>query len=172
MKVKLANATNGQTIIACIIIPGGIALPSLTDGWKFNFRRHSRLPGAQTYILVCEDTPEMIEGCLIFMMNDQVEPYMSYIEIAPHNQGKNRKLFLVAECLIAFACRLSFIYGSDAYQGWLAFDVLEEKKEGEIRLMALYCKKYGALRIGDTTRLVIPPEAGEKLIDTFLSGEI
>jgi hypothetical protein len=88
--------------------------------------------------------------------------------ISPHNQGKTRQYNHVAECLIAFACRLSFIYGSEAYKGWLAFDVLEENKEDEIRLMTLYCQKYGALRIGVTTRLVIPPEAGEQLIVTFL----
>lgn len=93
---------------------------------------------------------------------------MSYVEISPHNQGKNKRYAHVAECLIAFACRLSFIHGSGAFKGWLAFDVLEEKKENEIRLMALYCGKYGALRFGETTTLVIPPEAGEKLIDAFL----
>lgn len=168
MKVNLISATNGQTVSASVLPPGDIPLPSLTDGWRFNFRRHSRLPGTQTYIIVCEETPIIIEGCLIFMMRDQVEPYMSYVEIAPHNHGKNRQYNYVAECLIAFACRLSFIHGSGAFKGWLAFDVLEEKKENEIRLMTLYCQKYGALRLGETTTLVIPPEAGEKLIDTFL----
>lgn len=168
MKVKLVNATNGQNVSASIIHPRDIPLPSLTDGWRFNFRRHSRLPGAQTYIIVCEETPGIIEGCMIFIMRDHVEPYMSFIEISPLNKGKHRRYNLVAECLIAFACRLSFLHGSGAYKGWLAFDVFEEKKEDEIRLMTLYCRKYGALRLGETTTLVIPPEAGEKLIDTFL----
>lgn len=168
MKVKLLNATTGQTVIASIIVPRDIPLPSLTDGWKFNFRKHSRLQGSQTYILTCAETPGVIEGCLIFMMRDQVEPYMSYVEISPHNQGRNRQYNYVAESLIAFACRLSFIQGSEAFKGWLTFDVLEEKKVNAIRLMTLYCRKYGALRFGETTTLVIPPEAGEKLIDTFL----
>jgi hypothetical protein len=93
---------------------------------------------------------------------------MSYVEISPHNQGKSKQYNLVAECLIAFACRLSFIHGSGTFKGWLAFNVLEEKKENEIRLMTLYCQKYGALRLGKSSTLVIPPEAGEKLIDIFL----
>jgi len=168
MKVSLLNATSGQTVSASIISAGNFPLPSLTDGWRFNFRKNSRLPGAQTYILVTAETPGIIEGCLIFIMRNQLEPYMSYVEISPHNQGKNKRYSHVAECLIAFACRLSFIHGSGAFKGWLAFDVLEEKKENEIRLMALYCREYGALRFGETTTLVIPPETGEKLIDTFL----
>ncbi len=168
MKVTLVNTTNRLTVNASIIPPGDIPLPSMTDGWRFNFRRHSRLPGAQTYVIVCEETPVIIEGCLIFKMRDQVEPYISFVEISPHNQGENRQYNHVAECLIAFACRLSFIHGSGAFKGWLAFDVLEENKENEIRLMTLYCRKYGALRIGKTTTLVIPPEAGENLMDTFL----
>lgn len=168
MKVKLVNAANGQAVSAGINTPGDVPLPSLTDGWRFNFRKHSRLNGAQTYILTCAETPGVIEGCLIFMMRDQAEPYMSYVEISPHNQGRNKQYKYVAECLIAFACRLSFIQGSGAFKGWLTFDVLEEKKENEIKLITLYCRKYGALRFGETTTLVIPPEAGEKLIDTFL----
>lgn len=168
MKVKLVQATGGQTVSANIITPGDIPLPSLTEGWRFNFRKNSRLQGAQTYIITCEETSGTIEGCLIFIMRNQLEPYMAYVEISPHNKGKNRRYLHVAECLIAFACRLSFMHGSGAFQGWLTFDVLEEKKENEIRLMALYCRKYGALRFEETTTLVIPPEAGEKLIDTFL----
>jgi hypothetical protein len=168
MKASLVNTTNGQRVSASILPPGNVPLPSLTDGWRFNFRKHSRSPGVQTYVIICAETPVIIEGCLIFMMRDQVEPYMSYVDISPHNQGENSQYDHVAECLIAFACKLSFINGSGAYKGWLVFDVLEENKENEIRPMTLYCRKYGALRIGKTTTLVIPPEAGENLMDTFL----
>jgi hypothetical protein len=35
----------------------------------------------------------------------------------------------------------------------------EEDKKDEIKLMALYSKKYNALKFGDTT-MVIPPEGG------------
>lgn len=100
-------------------------------------------------------------------MKDKIEPYMAFIEIAPHNKSGNRKYDKVAGCLIAFACRLSFIYGEGDYKGWLAFDVLEEQKENEIKLMSLYSKKYNALRFGTTT-MVIPPDGSEKLINEFL----
>lgn len=96
---------------------------------------------------------------------------MAYIEIASHNKGKSKQHDHVAGCLIAFASRLSFIHGKDFYKGWLAFAVLEAQKEDEIKLMAIYSQKYGALKFGDTT-MVISPEAGEKLIHKFLNSEI
>lgn len=148
--------------------PFGLTLPSLTDGWRFNFKKHSKKTGFQTYVLVCDETPDIIEGCLIFHMKETVEPYMAYVEIAPHNKGKSKRFDKVAGCLIAFACRLSFIHGKDYYRGWLTFDVLEKNKEDEIKLMAVYCQKYGALRYSETT-MVITPEAGEQLIIKFLN---
>lgn len=94
---------------------------------------------------------------------------MAYIEIAPHNRHNNRKLRNVAECLIAFACRLSFIHGKGDFLGWLAFDVLEESEEDQIKLMTLYSTRYKALRLGNTTTMLIQPEDGEELINDFLN---
>ncbi len=94
---------------------------------------------------------------------------MAYIEVAPINKGGNKEKENVAACLIAFACRLSFINGEDDYQGWLAFDVLEESKEDETKLMAMYSKKYYALKFSETT-MVIPPKGGEILINEFLNS--
>ena len=100
-------------------------------------------------------------------MKEKVEPYMAYIEIAPQNKGKDKRYDLVAGCLIAYACRLSTLYGKGVYHRWLAFDVFEEKKEDKIRLMALYSTKYHALRYGDTT-MVISPANGKRLIEHYL----
>lgn len=96
---------------------------------------------------------------------------MAYIEIAPQNKGKEKEFEKVAGCLIAYACRLSFILGEDDYKGWLAFDALEEKEEDRIKLMTLYSKKYKAYKFGETTML-IRPEDGEKLIEKFLDNNL
>ncbi len=167
MKVKILRLKDKKIVDAEIKKAESIRLPDIRDGWRFNFRKHSKDRLAQTYILIDPKEPLIIQGCLIFKLENQ-EPYMSYIETAPHNQGKGRKYDLVAGCLIAYACKLSFIQGEGHFKGWLAFDVLEENKEDEIKLMAVYCKKYGALVFEETT-LVITPEAGEKLIDEFLN---
>ncbi|MCF0056334.1 hypothetical protein [Dyadobacter sp. CY356] len=168
MKVKIFRISDRQTIEAQIIQPSGLSIPSITDGWRFNLKKHSKRAGFQTYILVKEATPKIIEGCLTFQLRETVEPYMAYIEIAPHNKGKTKIHDHVAGCLIAFACRLSFIYGLEHFKGWLAFDVMEENKEDELKLMAVYCEKYGALKWRDKT-MVISPEAGEQLITKFLN---
>jgi hypothetical protein len=167
MKVKILKFANSETVTALIKHATGLILLSLGDGWRFNFNKHSKKRAFQTYVLVCDSTPNIIEGCLTFQLRDTVEPYMAYIEVAPHNKGEAKLYDKVAGCLIAYACRLSFINGVEHFKGWLTFDVMEESKQDEIKLMAVYCKKYGALKWGDTT-MVISPEAGEKLIDTFL----
>ena len=167
MNIKIFRVLDGQAVDAKIIQASGLILPSITDGWRFNFKKHSKKTGFQTYVLVTEEMPEIIEGCLIFQLKESVEPYLAYIEIAPNNKGKAKKYDNVAGCLIAFASRLSFIFGVEHFKGWLAFDVLEESKEDEVKLMPVYCQKYGALKWGETT-MVISPEIGEKLIAKFL----
>lgn len=173
MKVKILRVKDNLLVDADILDSKieKINLPSgVVDGWRFDFKKNSKGSGYHAYALVCEDSPTIVEGCLIFEMRGKVEPYMAYVEIAPHNRYDDRKYERVAGCLIAFACRLSFKTDDDVYKGWLAFDVREEKKEDEIKLMAMYSIKYNAskLNFSDTT-MVIPPEGSEKLINEFLN---
>jgi hypothetical protein len=168
MKVKIVRLNDNETVDASIIKGKGFALPSLTEGWRFNIKKHARRTDFQTFVLVTDKSPDVIEGCVIFKMKDFAEPYMAYIEVAPHNRGIDKLYDHVAGCMIAFACRLSFIHGVGHFRGWLAFDVIEQHKEDEIRLMSIYCQKYGALRWGETT-MVISPEAGENLINRYLN---
>ena len=170
MKVKILKVKDNTSIDAQILNSKSIkiTLPSFNDGWRFDFNKHAKKTGFETYVLVKEETPNIVEGCLIFEMKDKIEPYMAFVEVAPHNYGKVKEHEKVAGCLIAFGCRLSFMKGSDEFKGWLAFDVLEEVKENEIKLMALYSTEYNALKFGETTML-IPPQGGEKLINEFLN---
>lgn len=168
MKIKLENAATGETVVAEIKKPGSIALPSIQENWRFNFHKHAKLPNATAYVLTNVETPEVIEGCLIFQMLEKQEPHMAFVEVAPHNRGNNRKVNLVAECLIAFACRLSFQQGEGDYKGWLSFTVSESDPKDQIKLMALYSEKYGAIRVDKTTTMFIDPEGGESLIERYL----
>lgn len=90
---------------------------------------------------------------------------MAYVEVAPHNRGNLKKNDRVAGCLIAFACRLSFKNGND---GYLAFDVIEDNVEHSQKLMQVYSQKYGAVRLGETTTMIILPEGSEMLIEEYL----
>lgn len=170
MKVKILRIVDNTLIDAQILDARSIEimLPSITDGWRFNFNKHVKRTDFEIYVLVRDETPNIIEGCLTFEMKEKIDPYMAFLEVAPHNYGNDKEYERVAGCLIAFACRLSFMKADEVYRGWLAFDVLEEKKEDEVKLMAVYSTRYGALKYTDTT-MVIPPAGGQKLIDEFLN---
>ena len=87
MNVKIISvATNGE--IKAIIKPGKAAqLPSMHDNWRFNFDKQiKKLANATAYVLVAEETPDVVEGCMIFQMVDQIRPNMAFVEIAPHNK--------------------------------------------------------------------------------------
>lgn len=140
-------------------------LPSITEGWRFNFNKHSKSRDYKTYILTTLNTPEIIEGCLIINIKMPFQVYMAFVEVAPHNKGETKKYDKVAGSLIAFACRQSFINDKE---GYLAFDVLEKNKEDEVKLMKLYSQKYRAVRLDNSTTMVILPEGSEKLIDEYL----
>lgn len=144
---------------------GDPTLPTITDGWRFNFRKHSKPKGYETYVLSKVNSPSLIEGCLIIHHHNVGQTYMAYIELAPHNRGDLKKNDRVAGCLIAFACRLSFKNGND---GYLAFDVIENNEEDAEKLMQVYSQKYGAVRLGETTTMIILPEGSELLIEEYL----
>src|SRR5687768_8497152 len=119
MRVRILRVNTKEETPAQIVTSGKRKLPSIHDGWRFNFSKHAKSKGALAYVLVTEESPDIIEGCLIYKMMDDEQPYMAYLEIAPHNKGVSRRYDLVAGCLIAFACRLSFQLGKGDYLGWL-----------------------------------------------------
>lgn len=139
------------------------------QGWRFSFDKQiGRLANATAYILTADETPDEIEGCMIFQMQGKVVPYMAFIEIGPHNKEVPKRYDHVAGCLIAFASKLSLDLDEEGvYQGWLSFDVMEADPGDQIKLMAVYSKKYGALRVDETT-MSIGPEQGAILIQQYL----
>jgi len=168
-KARILKVSTDELVDAWIRSAKAPELPSVQTGWRFNFGKRLReLSGAKAYILVSLETPDVAEGAMIFQMENKTVPYMAYLEIAPHNKSVTKKYDYVAGCLIAFACRQSFIQGQDAYQGWLTFDVREENPKDQTKLMAVYSSKYKAQRISDTTTMVIGPDEGQYLIEEYL----
>ncbi|NET80394.1 MAG: hypothetical protein F6K60_32315 [Okeania sp. SIO1F9] len=167
MTVKLLKVAS-KDLVNGVIRKGKIKeMPSIQTGWQFNFNKHIKLPNSQTYVLVTEENPDIIEGCLVFQMQDKVVPYLAYVEVAPHNKTKSKRHSLVAGCLIAYACKLSFEQGKNFHQGYLTFDVMEENEEDQNKLMKLYRTKYNAIRVAETTMLIVPKE-GKTLIELYL----
>lgn len=168
MNVKILRVATDELAGATIKHGRSIQLPSLHEGWKFNFDKLlKKLKNATAYVLVTDETPDIIEGCLIFQMLDKTVPYMAYLEVAPHNKEKPKRYEYVAGCLIAFAFKQSLIQAKGDYKGWLTFDVSEELPEDQNKLMALYSKKYDAVKVDETTMFIMD-EAGNKLIEKYL----
>lgn len=168
MEVKILEITTDELRTALIQEEGAGQLPSMHNAWRFNFAKQlQKLSGARAYVLVTKETPAIIEGCMIFQMKDKILPYINFIEVAPHNRGKNRKYDRVAGCLIAFAFKQSLLLGKGDFNGFLAFDVLEETEEETKKLIRHYSSKYNAKLFKDT-RMVIIDKDGEALIEKYL----
>jgi len=156
MKVKIIRTATSEEVDAFIKKSNVTEMPSIQQGWRFNFDKElKKLKNATGYLLVTDETPDIIEGCMIFQLIDKKEPYMAFVEVAPHNKKYAKIYDHVAGCLIAFAYQLSVTEGAGDYNSMLQFDVMEEKKEDGVKLMALYSTKYNAKRWGNTTMVIM-----------------
>lgn len=169
MKVKVIKVETQEEVDAQIKKGKPHELPSMQQDWRFNFDKEiKKLKHATGYIVVTEETPDIVEGCMIFQLIDKKEPYMAFVEVAPHNKKDKRKYDHVAGCLIAYAYLLSLIEGWEHYKGYLQFDVLEQDKKNEKKLMGVYSTKYNAKRLGQGTTMVIADDDGDALIAKYL----
>lgn len=170
MKVKILRVHDDKLVFGLVRKGVKTEMPSIQNGWRFNFAKHIKKPSSEAYVLVKEDTPETVEGCMIYQVLDNGIQYMAFLEVAPHNRLPDRTHDLVAGCLIAFACKQSMRLGKNHHKGWLVFDVQEDSKEDEIKLMAVYSEKYKAVNVDETT-MWISPENGELLIEEYLNSK-
>lgn len=170
MKIKIIVLGTGNKVDALIKEAKISDMPSIQEYWRFDFKKQMKnLKNATGYILVREDTPQVIEGCMIFQLVNKREPYLAFVEVALHNKGDEKRHDHVAGCLIAFAFKLSLIKGIGEFNGALHFKVGEKRKEDEIKLMTLYSTKYNAYRLGDSKIMAIYDADGEELIQRYLS---
>ena len=170
MKVKIVEVDSEQLFSAEIREGEKKELPSLTAGWVFNFSKHSRAKGKRTFALVKEDSPTIIEGCMIFSMHETLGAYMDYLEVAPHNLGSNGKHKKVAGCLIAYACGLSFKEAALRDKGILTFKAFGEDRESQKRLEELYRTKYKAI-MNPWGYMEIHPDQSKELIREYLNDK-
>lgn len=86
--------------------------------WQFDWQEQLKLNDRETYKLVIENNPKIIQG-LISLSDQDDHIYMHLIESAKFNKGKAKIYAGVPGNLVAFACKLSF---DKDYDGYLAFD--------------------------------------------------
>src|SRR5680860_1292131 len=94
MNVKIIELNTQSEVKSKISLvnKGKSKLPSINDGWRFNFNKHSKAKDFETYILITDKTPEIIEGCLIINTKNQFQVYMAFVEVAPHNRGGKKNM--------------------------------------------------------------------------------
>lgn len=161
MKVQVKDTLSGKLVPAEIMDANFNDMPFKKDGWHFTWRELFRKQGAVFYKLVLDDSPQKIEGMIMLRLLDEGIVYMDCIEVAPHNYGSKGRYDLVAGCLIAYGCRLSFELGKASYNGYLLF-------ESKTVLIEMYQNKYGATWAMMGQRMFFTPEAGIKLMELYL----
>jgi hypothetical protein len=160
MKILLLD-TERAKLFAAQLLPAVLKdMKTITEGWYFNWRRQFALPNSKAFKIVTGN-PERIEGLMIFQILNKEEPYMAYLESAPHNRGNKKEFDYVAGCLIAKACQLSTLEGAGHFRGFLSFQCMDEE------VIRVYHHKYGAYRV-NKTYMFIDPKTGNELVDRYL----
>ncbi|MGV3610331.1 MAG: hypothetical protein ACO1N0_05250 [Fluviicola sp.] len=170
MKVRILEVDSDELISAEIRKGDEKEMPSITDGWVFNFNRHSLSKGKRAFVLVKEDSPTIIEGCMIFSIHETFGPFMDYLEVAPHNLGSTGKYKRVAGCLIAYACGRSFKDGVGFNRGVLTFKAFAEDESSQRYLEELYRTKYLAVK-NPFGYMEIYTDQSKFLINEYLNDE-
>lgn len=161
MKIQLKEANTFKVHQGQILKIGPKEMPLKKDGWRFSWKKLAMVEGAQFYKINRIDSPEIIEGVLMFTLINDEMLYMNNVEVAPHNYGNGGKYENVAGCLISFACMKSFELGRRNYLGFLSF-------ESKTELIEFYQEKYGATwAMGQ--KMFIDPIAGRRLIGKYLN---
>ncbi len=144
MKVLIVEVSSGEFVKSQIRDGILTELPSHLN-WDFNFAKKARERGKSVYVLVKEESPAIIEGCMVFSIHEILGAFLDLLEVAPHNKGRNGKYKRISGCLIAYACGLSFEKGKNEDKGILTFKAMGKEQDSSLRLEKYYREKYGAL---------------------------
>jgi len=158
LQVLLFDNQKDRLVEAEIVKAAKSDLPLKKDGWRFNWKIAFGAKDSKTFILKLKGNSDATQGVLQLSEFEGVL-IMNLVEIAPHNQGKNKHFEYVAGCLIAFGCNESFKLNTH-YKGFLSF-------ETKTKLRDWYRKKYYA-NDAMGNKMFIWPEDGVKLIKEFL----
>jgi hypothetical protein len=147
---SIENAETGEALETFVFHVSEADLKSVTPkaGWLFDWKYELAQPGRQVYKLVTEKEPQTMQG-LVSLEKREKHVFMTLIESAPFNRGKDKKFLGVACNLTAYGCKLSMEYGFD---GVVAFDA-------KTALIPHYEKTLGAVRIGEKRMAVLEDRA-------------
>lgn len=125
------------------------------NGWNFNWKSELLNDVNEVYKLTIVNNQDVIQGILSVKM-EQDHIFMSLLESAPFNIGKNKLYDGVAGNLVAHACKLSFQFGID---GFVAFTA-------KTKLIHHYETSLGAYHFGGH-RMIIETHAAKFLVEKY-----
>lgn len=126
-------------------------------GWNFDWIKENQRFHVFKLITLAE--PDIIQG-LISWESQKGFIYISLVESAPLNLGKNKNYVGVGGNLFAFACKTSFEQGLDGYVSFIAKTELVE-----------YYKRMLSAEILFSRNMVIRTEAALKLVNTYFKKQ-
>ena len=125
------------------------------DGWRFNWLAEFKDSDRTVYKLVIRDNVNVIQG-LISLTPNADNVFMNLIETAPFNFGKSKLYLGVPGNLVAFACKQSFMRGTDGYVSF----------RSKTQLIEHYEETLGAVHFGGHL-MIINTTAALKLIEKY-----
>jgi hypothetical protein len=130
--------------------------PLLKKGWSFDWFAEMR--SYEAFKLVIAHNPTVIQG-LISLSDKGDHIFVNLVENAYFNIGKSKVYEGVGGNLFAFACKVSQEKG---YEGFVTFFA-------KTQVLRHYEKALGAHRVGQSTRMIIEPDAAERLINQYFT---
>ena len=128
------------------------------NGWRFNWTAEFKESDRAVYKLVIVDNINIIQG-LISLTPTTDNVFMHLIEAAPFNFGKNKLYLGVSGNLVAFACRQSFLRGTNGYVSF----------RSKTLLIKHYEETLNAVHFGGHL-MIINTEAALKLIEKYYNS--
>ena len=125
------------------------------NGWRINWADEFKDPDRTVYKLVIVNNVDVIQG-LISLTPEHDNVFMHLIETAPFNFGKNKMYEGVPGNLVAFACRQSFLRGTDGYVSF----------RSKTKLIDHYTETLGAIHYGGHL-MIVNTDAALKLIEKY-----
>ena len=157
---SIQNTISGDSFSTEVSMVSKIDIKQISkkNGWTFNWKSEFNNIVKEVYKLTISNNPNIIQG-MISLTIETDHVFMSLVESAPFNLGKNKLYEGVAGNLVAYACKVSFQKG---FEGFVAFDA-------KTKLIQHYEKTLGAYTLGGQ-RMIIPTKPAQILIDKYFKS--
>ena len=157
---SIVNTISGDSFPTEVSILVNADLKEITkkSAWLFNWKTELNATDREVYKLTITSNLNVIQG-LVSLTVKPDHVFIHLIENAPFNRGKDKLYEGVPGNLVAFACRLSFLRGSD---GFVSF-------HSKTNLIDHYIKSLGAIHYGNHL-MVIETDAATRLVNKYFKS--